>query len=174
MDLALLAGGESGRVSRFLLNRHVRGCADCLQKIEAFREVREQTALMPEPAVNWDSLAAEMRANIYLGLEAGACIRPVVPGRKVQIRVGLAFASLATVIAAGFLMKTPVAKPAPQTAVLEVTGSGLEVRSKGGSLTLLNHHGAVADQTVSAQGAIRARYIDGEAGTVTINNVYLE
>jgi hypothetical protein len=34
---------------------------------------------------------------------------------------------------------------------------------------LLNHHGAVADQTVSAQGEIRARYID--AGAVTINNV---
>jgi hypothetical protein len=58
--------------------------------------------------------------------------------------------------------------------VLESSGAGLEVRSGGGSMTLLNRHGAVADQTANAQGEIRARYIDGETGTVTINNVYLE
>ena len=39
-------------------------------------------------------------------------------------------------------------------------------------MTLLNRNGSVADQTVSAQGEIGARYVHG--GSVTINNVYLE
>jgi hypothetical protein len=39
---------------------------------------------------------------------------------------------------------------------------------------LLNGNGAVADQTVNAQGEIRSRYIDGDTGAVTINNVYLQ
>jgi hypothetical protein len=41
-------------------------------------------------------------------------------------------------------------------------------------LIFLNHEGSRADQTVSAQGEIRARYVDGETGSVTITNVYLE
>jgi hypothetical protein len=32
----------------------------------------------------------------------------------------------------------------------------------------------VASQTVSAGGEIRARYVDGDTGAVTINNVSLE
>ena len=39
---------------------------------------------------------------------------------------------------------------------------------------LLNQEGSVVSHTVSAQGAIRARNIDGNTGSVTINNVYLE
>ena len=55
-----------------------------------------------------------------------------------------------------------------------MTESGLEIRTGANSLTLLNHHGNAANQTVSAQGDIGARYIDGETGSVTINNVYLQ
>lgn len=173
-DLALLAGGDCGRLAAFRLNRHLRTCADCGARADEFRALCEMTANAPEPVLNWSALEAEMRANIHLGLEAGECIRAAVPHRRVQLRMAAAFASLAVVIAAGVLMKSaPPVSPAP-AAVLESTRSGLEVRSQGGSLVLLNHHGAVANQTVSAQGAIRARYIDGEAGTVTINNVYLE
>ena len=57
--------------------------------------------------------------------------------------------------------------------VLESTGSGLELRAGASSLTILNHHGAIADQTVSAQGEIRATLYRWP-GAVTINNVYLE
>jgi len=70
--------------------------------------------------------------------------------------------------------KVPVAAAEQEDAVLESSNSGLELRSGGGSLTLLSQRGVIAHQTVSAQGEIRARYVDGEAGTVTINNVYLQ
>jgi hypothetical protein len=41
-------------------------------------------------------------------------------------------------------------------------------------MMLLNRPGVVASQTVSAGGEIRARYVDGDTGAVTINNVSLE
>ena len=45
-------------------------------------------------------------------------------------------------------------------------------------MTLLNtsaNQGDTAiDQTVTSQGAIRARYVDGNTGTVTITSVYVE
>jgi hypothetical protein len=70
---------------------------------------------------------------------------------------------------------THVEESSGQTApasVLESTESGLEFRKGDSSLTLLNHVGSVADQTVSAQGVIGARYVD--AGGVTTNHVYLQ
>lgn len=172
IELALFAGGDCGTLSRFRVARHLRACKQCLDRVVGFRGVREQAVNLPQPVVNWNALAAEMRANIHLGLEAGECIRTVAPPRRAFVRMAAAFASLVIIAAAGLLMHTSAL---PQVApVLEATRAGLEVRSREGSMTLLNRHGAVTDQAVSAQGAIRARYIDGEAGTVTINNVYLE
>ena len=58
---------------------------------------------------------------------------------------------------------------------LESSNSGLELRTgSNNSMMLLNQAGASISQTVSAQGAIRARNIDANTGSVTINNVYLE
>ena len=67
---------------------------------------------------------------------------------------------------------SPTASGAEALPSLESTTAGVELRSGSKSFTLLNHEGAVASQTVSAQGAVRSRYVD--AGAVTINNVYLE
>jgi len=176
-DLALYAGGECGGLSRFLLNRHVRGCRECLDAVTRFELLRLELRDMEPPALDWNRMAAEMRANIHLGLEAGACVRTTNPGRNWNPRLAVAFASLLLLAGAGFLMKRPPAEvPVAKAAVptLESTGSGLEVRTGSSSLTLLNRHGAVADQTANAQGEIRARYIDGDTGAVTINNVYLE
>ena len=60
------------------------------------------------------------------------------------------------------------------TPVLQSTPSGVEVRTRTNSLTLLNHHGNAANQTVSARGDIGARYIDSDTESVTIDNVYLQ
>jgi hypothetical protein len=91
-----------------------------------------------------------------------------------SLKLAVALASLLMLVGASFVMKSPAPNmPKDNTAaVLESTGSGLELRHGGSSMTLLNHDGVAADQTVSAQGEIRARYVDG--GAVTINNVYLE
>lgn len=185
-ELALLAGGDCGRVSQFFLNRHVRRCEVCIDTVADFVGLREemlrQEILSDDHfAGDWDRLAAEMRANIHLGLEAGECVRqPVLAPTANPFwnpRMAAAFASLVLLVGAAFALRAPHA-PLPaavQTVnlpVLESTGSGLELRAGANSFALLNHHGGVARQTVSAQGDIRASYI--EAGAVTIHNVYLE
>jgi hypothetical protein len=180
VELALLAGGECGIVSRFFLNRHVRECEPCLDTVAEFVMLRHNVAEQ-EHDLDWDRLNAEMRANIHLGLEAGECVRQLPQVKAWNPRMAVAFASLMLLVGAGFLMRVPDApNPRVQQAtgqtspasVLELTESGLELRNGDSSLTLLNRRGSVADQTVSAQGVIGARYVD--AGGVTTNHVYLQ
>jgi len=180
-DLALLAGGEATRLRRFFLDRHVRDCVECQQRIAEFHDlihnVRSDSAYFEPPDLNWNSLAAEMRANIHLGLEAGACVRTASSIRNWNPGFTIAFASLLLLIGSTFFLRG--GRPHPEVVeslvpVLRSSGSGIELRTGPNSLTLLNHHGVASDQTVSAQGRIGARYIDGETGSVTINNVYLQ
>src|ERR1019366_4000250 len=93
-ELALLAGGEAGRIQRFLLDRHVRACADCQEKIAEYRELRSELGELQLPDLNWNFLAADMRANIRLGLEAGACVGTTQVLRRWNPRLTVAFASL--------------------------------------------------------------------------------
>jgi hypothetical protein len=178
-DLALLAGGEAGRFQRLLLDRHVRMCADCQEKIAEFQALRSGLGDLELPDLNWNFLAADMRANIRLGLEAGACVRTTHVFRRWSPRLGVVFASLVLLVFSGFflrdmrLLHNPPAADAA-TPVLQSTGSGVEFRTGGKSLTLLNRNRNAANQTVSARGDIGTRYIDSETGSVTINNVYLQ
>ena len=191
LDLALLAGGDAGRIRRFSLERHLRACPECAGKMEEFRNFRSELADFADaselPAATWNSLAAEMRANIHLGLEAGECVRGVARHRDWTLRFAAAGACVLVLAGAGlFLRDSRVpqaafarsASPSPDAelpvAMVASTTSGVELRSGSTSLTLLNKQGVVSNQTVSAQGAVRSRYIDGETGSVTINNVYLD
>jgi len=177
-ELALLAGGDCPPVSRFLLNRHVRQCSACSETVAEFASLRSDIAAEEIPDLNWDRLAAEMTANIHLGLEAGECVRLASPRRHWNPKLAVAFASLTILLGAGYLLRAPHAAPAISAQkseplpVLQSTGSGLELRNGGNSLTLMNHHGTAAAQTVSTQGEIRASYVEG--GAVTFNAVYLE
>jgi hypothetical protein len=176
-DLALLAGGEAGRVRRFLLNRHLRECADCREAVEEYRELRAAVAELELPELNWGFLAADIRANVRLGLEAGACVGATPMLRRWTVRPAIALAGLLLLFVGGFFMRDVRLRPAVAevaTPVLQVTGSGVEIRSGKNSLTLLNHHGGATNQTVSARGDIGTRYIDSDTGSVTINNVYLQ
>jgi len=177
-DLALLAGGEVGRIRRFLLDRHVHACADCQRKIAEYQDLRDDLAGIEFPDLNWNFLAADMRANIRLGLEAGACVRAEPVLRRWNSRPAIAIACVLLLLVAGELLRDGrlhrpaiVDAPAP---VLQSTGSGIELRTGANSLTLLKHNGDAVGQTVSARGDISARYIDSETGSVTINNVYLQ
>jgi hypothetical protein len=181
-DLALLAGGEAGRIRRFLLDRHVRTCAVCRETVAEYRELRSELSEPGLPDLNWNFLAAEMRANIRLGLEAGACVRSTQVFRRWNPRLGIAFAGLTLLVGSGFFLRdvrplrylpTAAASEAATT-VLRSTGSAVEIRTGARSLALLNHHGNAVNQTVSAQGDIGTRYIDSETGSVIINNVYLQ
>jgi hypothetical protein len=176
-DLALLAGGDCGRVTRFLVAKHVRGCRECTAKVAHFEMLRADVSRMPAPELDWSRLAAEMKANIRLGIEAGECVRGVERPRRWNPRLAVAFASLTFLIAAGLMMKSSVglpqqAKEQAANPVLESTGEGLELRNGTSSITLLNRTGSIADQSVNAEGEIRARYV--QSGAVTINDVYLQ
>jgi hypothetical protein len=175
LQLALFAGGECGLFARGYLRRHVRECRDCTAEVARFEMLRGELADIPPPELDWNRLSREMRANIYLGLEAGECVRKAPRVYRWNPRFAVAFASLLLLIGAGFVMRDSAPDVVKAgSPVLESTGSGLELRSGANSLTILNRSGAAAGQTVSAQGEIGARYIDGETGAVTINNVYLE
>jgi hypothetical protein len=178
-ELALLASGDCGGVSRFFLERHVRRCSDCADKIKQFEGLRAELADLALPDVDWNSLAAEMRANIRLGLEAGECVRVREPRHQWNPRLVVAFASLSFLVCAGLVMRSPATLPrhessAARTAVpvLESTGSGTELSDGASSITLMNHEGSLSDQTVSAEGEIRARSVEG--GAVTITSVSLD
>ena len=178
-DLALLAGGETGRVQRFWLERHVRQCEACQTKVSEYAALLTELADCDElPDVNWNFLAAEMRANIRLGLEAGECVRTTQVSKRWNPRFVVAFASLVVLVGSALvgplLYKPRTVAVQSATPVLESTGAGVEFRTGAASLTLLNRHGGVSNRTVSAQGDIGTRNIDSETGAVTINNVYLQ
>ena len=179
-ELALLAGNEYGRISRLLLNRHVRACRECAATVARFEMLRMEMAEAAVPELDWSRLESEMRANIRLGIEAGECVRLAPAVHNLNPRLAIACACLIILAGTGVLMKSSSGRVEPLSSVakaaaepvLEFTGDGLELRSGASSMTLMNHHGAVADQTVSAEGEIRARYVEG--GSVTINSAYLE
>jgi hypothetical protein len=174
-DLALLAGGEAAWFRRILLERHVGTCHGCRKKVAEYRDLREAMTDFEPPDMNWTALAVEMRANIGVGLEAGACVGGVRGPMRWNPRFAVAFACLLVLMGSNFFLRmhrTQVVEAAGPVA--RSTTSGIELRKGSHSLIFLNHEGSPADQTVSAQGEIRARYVDGETGSVTITDVYLE
>ena len=110
VDLALLAGGECGLLTRFRLNRHVARCGDCRDTVASFSELRTETRLAGEdilPEIDWQRLASEMRANIHLGLAAGECVREIPAsargwGWKPQLAIGMA--GVVLLVGAGFFL----------------------------------------------------------------------
>ncbi len=185
-DLALHAGDYCGWVRSFRLHSHLAKCGDCRDTLASFGELRS-AVLDYSPAgvasneMDWDRMAAEMRANIRVGLAAGECVREMPArgsrwGWKPQLAVGMA-GVLCLAGAGVFLRGLLPHENVPgivHAAVLESTGTGVEVRTDKGSMTLLNHGDEAGDQAVTSQGAIRATSFDGATGTVTITSVYVE
>jgi hypothetical protein len=187
-NLALLAGGETGTLHRFFLDRHVRDCEECQEKVADFQDLRRHLAEAELPDMNWSFLEKEMGANIRLGLEAGACVRDTHVSRNWlpntwapkmwSPRFAVVCASLLMVVGASVfftdagLHRLNVAEAG--TSVLEPTRSGIELRKGGESFAFVGRQGARMDETVSAQGAIEMRNINDETGSVTINRIYVQ
>jgi len=180
--LALFAGGELRSVLRWRVERHVAACSECRREVSEFSELRAAVPVMMEPPeISWTKLAAEMKANIRLGLEAGECVNG---GRSVRhgvfsVRALAVCGSLALLLVA-FLLERPTPRVEPvevsEPAFLESSGSGIQVKSGDQSIILLNTRARNArDVNYLASGnAMRARYVDTETGYVTINNVYAQ
>ena len=154
---------------------------ECRKELAAFGAARE---ILPElaaaPEVPWNRLAAEMKANIRLGLAAGECVRagerrrllaPLLAGA----RAAVAFASVVVLVAAGLVLE----RPSPGTGAfqgveVQATANGIQVREGGRRAAAVERRsgGERRDLTTGAQGSMGARYVDSETGYVTVTNVY--
>jgi len=180
--LALFAGGDLGWFARWRTERHVAQCEGCRDEIAAFEGIREVLPGLSEiPEVQWNRLAAEMKANIRLGLAAGECVRMETSPRQARLltgaRAAVALASIVTMIATGVILQntTPSAQAERRT-VVESTADGIQVGAGDQAFRLMNSGVSANDVTFSpgAQGIMRARYVDPKTGNVTINSVYAE
>jgi hypothetical protein len=185
--LALCAGGDLPLAQTVRVRWHAWRCESCAAELRAFAEARRAALRagseeMPE-GIEWEPLAAEMKANIHLGLAAGAVVDrandtsaewgPALPWRRTAAVV---FASLSFVIVSGWLLNRPQPAPADVAsgAHVEARGEGLVVEQAGSALTLLGPDGRAAESEVDFSGSARARYVDAETGQVTIHHVYAE
>ena len=188
-DLALYAGNDLGRLARLRVDWHLRTCGKCQQEVTEFSSLRAETVRSAsDPDVNWNRLAAEMKANIRLGLEAGECIAPVQPRPRWHARWAwtvIATAALIAIAAGGEIWvnhpwtandgsagSAKIASLGPDV-VLEVRDSGIRMRDGDAVIDELrnNNRGAVV-YSVNAQGGVGASYVDRETGMVTVNNIY--
>ncbi len=181
-QIALYAGGDVNVLDRWRIRRHLSQCDYCRRELESFRAAAEQIRAegMRIPAdLNWDRLAAEMTANIHLGLEAGECVA-TAPRRTERItwKTAAVVAGMTVVLAASWWLNPPPKRQphAIRAAQVEMrtTASGIELNENGNALTLLHTRGRQRPIIVSAPGTLRARFVDTETGQVTINNVYTE
>lgn len=182
--LALHAGGDLGWMAGWRTRQHVAHCEQCRDEVAAFSETRDALPDLNElPEVSWNRLAAEMKANIRLGLAAGECVRadekPLRHPLFSSVRTAVALASVLALMVTGIVLERPAPRQnfaAIDGVIVQSTKDGIQVRDGARALQLL--HTGVQDRdvirSVGAQGAMRARYVDPETGNVTINNVYAE
>jgi hypothetical protein len=176
VNLALFAGGELNLWTRWRIGAHVKRCESCRQAVGQFNAAREWmrgNAEMP-PGIRWNQLAAEMKANIRVGLAAGECVTPApVAPVRLRWRVLAGAAACALVLISGWIVFLPGRQlPRAEGVVLEATPAGVELRENDRALSLLQPHAEEVTVSVNATGVVRARYVDSETGYVTINHVY--
>ena len=180
--LALYAGQDLGWFARHRTERHLARCQECRLQVRAFANMSEELASLNDlPAIPWNRLAAEMKANIRLGLAAGECVRTNAPVYSFAwmsgVRATVACACVALLLAVGMFLQRPT--PAPQDmagtdAVLRSTANGIELNQGGQTLSLLHVRSGNVTYSAGAQGSMRAGYIDSDTGNVTIDNVYVQ
>jgi len=196
--LALLAGGELGWWQKFALGRHTNACLLCRTELESLRDARlELSDLAQElpPDVKWDRLAAEMKANIRLGLEAGQIVAPAAASRARPARGEeediesygsffkpvAALASVAIFLYAATWVLSTRSKPAAGLGGVMVgtTVEGIEFKNGASAMTLFHQGGKPVAVEVSSgnrggAASLRAQYVDEDTGEVTIHHVYAE
>ncbi|MBZ5624596.1 MAG: hypothetical protein LAQ69_38725 [Acidobacteriia bacterium] len=178
--LALYAGGDLGFFARWKTQRHLAKCERCGEELASFAATREiVTDLSEMPDVPWNRLAAEMKANIRLGLAAGECVRTgETPLRErplfTGVRAAVALASIVTLVVTGLVLENPTPARADDHTVLRGIHNGIEVGGGGGAFRLMNTGATSVTFSVGAQGSMGARYVDPNTGYVTINHVYAE
>jgi hypothetical protein len=187
--LALYAGHDLGWFARRRTERHLARCGECRDEVQAFAAARDRLVALDElPAISWNRLAIEMKANIRVGLAAGECVRGertvgplAVFGMLSNARVLAACVSVMALVTVGLFLQRPaptapasLTAAASQGSILRATADGIELNEGGQTLSLLHVSSAGAVYSAGAQGSMRAGYVDSDTGNVTINNLYVQ
>ena len=196
-ELALFVSGDLNLLRRAEVRLHMNSCEDCRGRVEAYRldrdRLKQQADEMP-PGVDWDRLAAEMTANIRVGLAAGECVAPRVKRRlSFGWQVAAAMGALVLLIGAALWLNFPASDkellgnamrqlvrgrshaPIEETGpVVEASSTGIELHDNGGMLKISQGTLRPVDVSVSAQGSASARYVDVDTGQMTITSVYVQ
>ncbi len=178
-ECALLAGNDAGFWPRLKARLASRG-ADAPRPDEtAFAQIRAEMPRFRElpEYFAWDNLAAEMKANILVGVEAGEAIRSRPAPVAVGWKAGLAFAALALVVVSGYWWRTPdyfASQEAPVVSLLEARPGGLELQNRETALTVMYGRDSGQLALSGGLGSIRADYVDEETGQLTVAHVYSE
>jgi hypothetical protein len=179
--LALHAGGDLGWFDAWKTARHVARCGDCRDEVAGYQGMREMLPeLNEEPAVSWNRIASEMRANIRLGLVAGECVRqaeaPVGEGFLFNgARAAIALAGVLALVVTGVVLERP--RPSVMSAqvpMLESTVDGIQKRAGDQGFALMHAGASGVIYTVGTQGTMGARYVDPKTEYVTMTKVYVE
>jgi hypothetical protein len=177
--LALHSAGDLGWFAAWRTERHVARCARCRDEVAGFRQVREalpDLAALPEGS--WNRIAAEMRANIRLGLAAGECVGEVTEDEPSPLfgkaRAVLACASIFTLIVTGLVLERPTPSASRTGTVAEAIDNGIQMRAGDQGFGLMHAGARSVINTVSAQGTMGARYVDPQTDLVTMTKVYVE
>ena len=189
--LALYEGGELSWWDRINLRRHVSRCAQCQAEVALFRNAavaaREENEEMPA-GVQWDRLAAEMRANIHVGIAASDAIssysKPVEAGpvQGLSWRMAVLTSGVVLMVTVGYWLNAAkkseqiAAMRPPDPVVAEASERGVGMSDGSKELVLQGPKANVraAIMTVSTVGSAGARYVDEDTGQITVNNVYVE
>ena len=184
-ELALYAGGELSWIERWRASRHLNKCPVCAAQMKSYRRARKgarELANEMPAGTDWNRLAAEMTANIRLGVEAGECVGPVIdrsPKTAWTWKPAAVLAGAAFMLLTAWWLNIPsrrqaAIQPAGGSIVLQSTPAGIELKDSGGALTLMHTRGGSNVMYSSAPNSLRVRYVDSETGQVTINNVYAQ
>jgi hypothetical protein len=201
-DLALYVSRDLPLWRRIRVGWHVSRCRWCRQMAEIYRGVRirlRETASEMPAGVNWNQLAAEMTANIRVGLAAGECVAP----RKRRTaalgwRPAAAMAALAALLICAWVLNMPssatqelgravaaiwsgsslrggAAAREGRGLVVELSSSGIELRENGSTVLGVSRDQArLVGVSASVEGSASARYVDDDTGQMTITSVYAQ
>ncbi len=178
-EIALLAANDAGLWLRLKARLASRGTHSLRSERAAYSSIRAQMPRFRElpEYFAWDDLAAEMKANILVGVEAGEAIRtrpaPVALGWK----AGLVFACIALVAASGYWWQLPgrfAQTEPPLVSVLESYPGGLELQNQETALTVMYDRGTGQQALSGGLGGMRADYVDEDTGQLTVAHVYAE
>ncbi len=183
-QLALHSRGDLPFWASWRVERHLRICEDCARLSSDFVGMQDAVAgsLVELPSelneAAWNRLAADMTANIHLGLEAGECVS-VLQRRVPRPRLAFALAGLALVtLVAGLQKSVPPQRATGHTSedtsvrTLEASSNGIAVHSAGRMLSVSAPPGIDVIQTVNTRGDMHSRYTDDTG--VTVNAVYAD